>query len=171
MAMHAAFGKELQGSNLSYGFPLTPPIFSVDGGAGAILSIGLLRRLDARRFESCVLGQEARTGGPETCGGFGYTDPGFELQHPGILLFDTYDRDWRRMHAELSAALVGGCDAACRLRLDHAVTVHTNAGILRGQGMAEAAAHVQHFLRTAAGFAEEQAPLRKLAAAFELTAL
>ena len=51
------------------GFPAAPPITAVDGGGGAVLSAGLLRRLDARRFRSCVAGLEGARGGPTTCGG------------------------------------------------------------------------------------------------------
>lgn len=62
-----------------------------------VFGIGLLRRLDLPRYESCVLGREEASGGPgsHTCGGgdclvtrcmwqqgFAWTDPGFGLSIP-----------------------------------------------------------------------------------------
>ena len=39
------------------------------GGAGAIISAGLLRHLNVSLYQRCVTGQEARSGGPDKCNG------------------------------------------------------------------------------------------------------
>ena len=39
-------------------------IENCDGGSGAIFSVGLLKRLNATLFDSCVRGQEVKMGGP-----------------------------------------------------------------------------------------------------------
>jgi hypothetical protein len=66
------------------------------------------------------------------------------------------------MGADLSSALLGGCRGrACRLRLDNAVTVHTDGGKMRNT--TQGAAHLAHLLATAAEFADTQAPLAALA--------
>lgn len=77
--------------------------------------MGLLRRLDARLYESCIWGREASSGGPTTAGGgdglftrclwhqgYAVTDPAFELRHRGsslgrkAVLFNGYDSDWQQ---------------------------------------------------------------------------
>lgn len=44
-------------------------INSIDGAGGAVISAGLLRRLDTRLYTSCIAGREAASGGPTSCGG------------------------------------------------------------------------------------------------------
>jgi hypothetical protein len=44
-------------------------INSIDGAGGAVLSAGLLRRVDPQLYTSCIAGREAASGGPATCGG------------------------------------------------------------------------------------------------------
>lgn len=48
-------------------FPRKPPIFSINGGGGTVLSAGLLQRLGRRRFEDCVHGHGR--GGLGNCAG------------------------------------------------------------------------------------------------------
>jgi hypothetical protein len=39
-------------------------ISTIAGGAGAVFSTGLLRRLNPSLYESCIYGKEAASGGP-----------------------------------------------------------------------------------------------------------
>jgi len=42
----------------------SPWVMSVNGGAGAVFSIGLLKQLNLTLHESCVWGEEQVNGGP-----------------------------------------------------------------------------------------------------------
>eukprot|EP00887_Chlorella_sp_A99_P000326 scaffold13.g326.t1 len=113
-----------------------PPINFVHGGAGQILSIGLLRRLKLREFEKCVRSRAYKTCHSSDCiftrcmwaQGWGYTDPGFTVEHPGTIrtLFDP----WRGLSMtqqlrEVSLGqTAGACGVECQAGLPHMVSNH-----------------------------------------------
>ncbi|KAL4420943.1 hypothetical protein ABPG77_004572 [Micractinium sp. CCAP 211/92] len=149
-------------------FPNQPPIFSINGGGGAVISAGLLQRLQRRRFEACVSGrgQPLRCAGSDCLlticlwrQGFGYTDPGFELRHQGMLLFDAYERALWQAERDMLSLLAnrGGCDRACQLRVRHAVSLHTN-GKARQHAVLGSRARLAAFLHSAARAAKGVAP-------------
>ncbi|KAL4434222.1 hypothetical protein ABPG75_000663 [Micractinium tetrahymenae] len=155
-------------------FPLHPPITTVAGGGGAVLSAGLLRRLNNSLYESCVHGNETSTGGATACGGsdglltaclwqqgFGYTDPGLELRHRGTFAFNTYQSNRQRMESDFEKAAAGGCGQACQLRLSHAVSLHAHGAKMANH--TQGAAELARFLCAAAEYAERAAPLEQLA--------
>ncbi|PSC73166.1 Adenosylmethionine-8-amino-7-oxononanoate aminotransferase isoform B [Micractinium conductrix] len=92
-----------------HGDPLT--------AAAPVLAAAQLAATGGTLQVAAVRGDEARSGGPDKCNGsdclvlqclwqqgFGYTDPGFELRHLGMLLFDTYRAKWSEMQADLTSA-------------------------------------------------------------------
>ncbi|KAL4434225.1 hypothetical protein ABPG75_000666 [Micractinium tetrahymenae] len=163
-AMAQAFAEPLASMRR---FPSQPPVFSINGGGGAILSAGLLERLGRRRFQDCVSGH----GRPVNCAGsdcllttcmwrqgLGYTDPGFQLRHRGLLQFDAYERQLWRAHRDMLTFLAdrGGCDATCQLRVRHAVSLHANGKVMQ-QNVTYGAGRVAAFLCAAAAAARRVA--------------
>ncbi|KAL4420944.1 hypothetical protein ABPG77_004573 [Micractinium sp. CCAP 211/92] len=148
-------------------------ITSVAGGGGAVLSAGLLRRLNCSLYVSCVHGNETKTRGAPTFGGgdglltvclwrqgFGYTDPGIELRHRQTFAFNTYQNKLRRMRSDLEKAAAGGCGARCQLKLRHTVSLHAHGA--RMANHTEGAAGLASLLRSAAEYAARSSPLEQL---------
>ncbi|KXZ48635.1 hypothetical protein GPECTOR_26g538 [Gonium pectorale] len=102
------------------------------GGAGMLLSVGLMRRLPYDAAETCMLATLHCSGGDclvSQClwrAGFGFTDPGDSLLHPNPyahVLFDGLEMR-NALKAPLDALVAGGCGPACRATLRRAVSVH-----------------------------------------------
>ncbi|KAK9807756.1 hypothetical protein WJX72_008195 [[Myrmecia] bisecta] len=113
--------------------------YSMHGGAGAILSVGLLRKVNWTSMENCVLSLYS-TGGDAyitVClweAGYAITDPD-PLYHPeGLPMFDParpnvlHDEDFRgkidRLVKHLLQAAIGSCKGLCKLEVQRTVSLH-----------------------------------------------
>ncbi|KAK9916685.1 hypothetical protein WJX75_005772 [Coccomyxa subellipsoidea] len=125
--------------------------FAIHGGAGAILSIGLMRRLNETEFESCVLSLKS-TGGDAfftVClwrAGYAPTDPGYSVFNPEARVFDPFQWEWGndsdgeiKILQALEASKSGSCDYHCQLRLDMMVNAHVRS---RWKGVPYASAQI-----------------------------
>lgn len=103
--------------------------YSMHGGAGAVISVGLLRRVSLAYMEECIQGDHS-TGGDafiSIClwkAGYGTTDPGFSFYHPEIQMFDPGPEDRMGVLMRLSRALERKCDDSCALMLQKMVSLH-----------------------------------------------
>ncbi|BDA41187.1 hypothetical protein COCOBI_01-8420 [Coccomyxa sp. Obi] len=125
-------------------FP-TDKDFGIHGGAGAIMSIGLLQRLSFSEMEQCVKGVASGNGEAflTQClwaKGFAPTDPGFSLYRPAARLFDPFQWSghddasqghgvWEmtnRMKWDVSPE--DTCNLECQDLLHYMVSAHVPAG-------------------------------------------
>ncbi|KAK9807637.1 hypothetical protein WJX72_005062 [[Myrmecia] bisecta] len=101
--------------------------YSMHGGAGAIISIGLLRNVSLETMERCVKSQFSTAG-------FGITDPE-PFYHPeGLPMFDPvlpnegFNEDFRgkinRLVKHLLQSQAGTCTGVCQLELDNTDGAH-----------------------------------------------
>ncbi|EIE26267.1 hypothetical protein COCSUDRAFT_39407 [Coccomyxa subellipsoidea C-169] len=125
--------------------------YAIHGGAGAILSVGLMRRLNRTQFESCVLSLKS-TGGDAfftIClwrAGYAPTDPGYSVFNPEARIFDPFQWEWgndsdgeARIMRALEDSKSGSCDHQCQLRLDMMVSAHVRS---RWKGVPYASAQI-----------------------------
>ncbi|KAL4434226.1 hypothetical protein ABPG75_000667 [Micractinium tetrahymenae] len=173
--MTEGFADLLTGERQFKRFPKVTPIYAINGGAGAVFSRGLLQQIRVPQYEKCVLGRGppflAKCLGGDCVlthclwyQGFGHTDPGFELRHPGILVFDAFRISAAKMNLAFRAALQGqwwGCRPTCQLQLQHAVTLHMGG---RGLGdMRKGGFGAAKLLQKAACYATHLTDLEQLA--------
>lgn len=109
-------------------------LYSMHGGAGALLSRGLLAAVNISAMVHCVQNTYA-TGGDSFITeclwqqGYAITDPGFSFQHPGVRLFDPADaRTTPLLMALLDARSNGGARCpACAKHLEYLVSAHVGS--------------------------------------------
>lgn len=109
-------------------------LYSMHGGAGAVLSRGLLEKVNVSAMIHCVQHTFA-TGGDSFITeclwqqGFAITDPGFSFLHPGVRLFDPTDARTTPLLMALLDARLGGAQRcpACQQHLDHLVSAHVGS--------------------------------------------
>lgn len=122
--------------------------FSMHGGAGAVLSVGLLREVSLEFMEACSLSLQS-TGGDafiSIClwqAGFHVTDPGPSIYTAGTFSFDPGPED-RLGALRLLAAYIDGhrtgadrhwettCDRACEAKLEAMVSLHIRSRSFAG---------------------------------------
>ncbi|DBA89858.1 TPA: hypothetical protein ACH3X2_004716 [Trebouxia sp. C0005] len=108
--------------------------YSMHGGAGTIISIGLLRKISFEWMETC-LWQEQAPGGDAllmAClwkAGYAITDPGFSFYHPELRMFDPVSQEGRQLLYAFTEGLSGGCDESCQTLLTHVVSSHVRSAI------------------------------------------
>ncbi|CAL8466520.1 g6056 [Coccomyxa elongata] len=130
--------------------------YAIHGGAGALLSIGLMRRLNKTEFEACVLSLKS-TGGDAfftVClwrAGYAPTDPGYSVFVPEARVFDPFQWEWNndndgeaRMLLAIEAFKKGLCDRQCQLRLDLMVSAHVRS---RWKGVPYASSQIGNVVR------------------------
>ncbi|GAB4813016.1 hypothetical protein N2152v2_000062 [Parachlorella kessleri] len=101
------------GWNRSAGYPCDPerpPLEGHHGGAGALLSVGLLRRAPLAVMHPCLDAHPKWLGDHAFfhClwrAGLAHTDPGYSLRHPGALLFDALQGSTGRLAHLVNASL------------------------------------------------------------------
>lgn len=129
-------------------------LYSMHGGAGALLSRGLLAAVNLTQMVGCVLSTYA-TGGDSfitSClweQGFAITDPGFSFQHPGVRLFDPADARTTPLLMTLLDSTTQRRCPACAQHLQHLVSAHVGS---RGfDNFEDAALYVEQVVELAAG--------------------
>lgn len=124
--------------------------YSIHGGAGAIISIGLMKAISYEWMEEC-LSKEQAPGGDGllmAClwrAGYAVTDPGFSFYHPELRMFDPVSQEGRQLLYAFTEGLSGGCDASCQTLLSHVVTSHVRSavhGIPAGASMIRAMSNI-----------------------------
>lgn len=117
--------------------------YSMHGGAGGIMSMGLMRRVDLSFMERCVHSLHS-TGGDafiSIClwqAGYGFTDPGGSLFDSKLQSFDPGPEDRLGAMRNLAAYIdghhegpdrhwVSRCDATCEAGLDAMVSLHARS--------------------------------------------
>ncbi|KAK9867583.1 hypothetical protein WJX84_007677 [Apatococcus fuscideae] len=104
--------------------------YSMHGGAGALMSIGLMRQLPLSFMRDCLANAGVTTGGDALLticlwkAGYAHTDPGFSFFHPTVRMFDPGPEDSPGLLYAMTEALAGRCDPSCQLLLQHMVTSH-----------------------------------------------
>eukprot|EP00891_Asterochloris_glomerata_P003450 jgi/Astpho2/3450/Aster-07048 len=115
--------------------------YSFHGGAGAILSVGLLNAVNYTELEMCVHATKAPGGDSmlQVClwqQGFATTDPGMGLTDTNIQMFDPGTEDRQGLMRGWAAAMEGRCDAACQGKLKHTLTLHLKSSAFEVLGWA-----------------------------------
>ncbi|KAK9822059.1 hypothetical protein WJX74_004369 [Apatococcus lobatus] len=104
--------------------------YSMHGGAGALLSIGLMRSVPLSFMQDCLANAGVTTGGDALLticlwkAGYAHTDPGFSFYHPTVRMFDPGPEDSPGLLYAMTEALSGRCDPSCQLQLQHVITSH-----------------------------------------------
>lgn len=104
------------------------------GGAGTIISIGLLRKISYEWMETC-LWQEQAPGGDAllmAClwkAGYAISDPGFSFYHPELRMFDPVSQEGRQLLYAFTEGLSGGCDDSCQTLLTRVVSSHIRSAV------------------------------------------
>ncbi|KAK9811263.1 hypothetical protein WJX72_000828 [[Myrmecia] bisecta] len=113
-------------------------IFSLHGGAGAVISIGLLKAVGLPFMEKCVKSLYS-TGGDAfitIClwqAGYGITDPGTFFYRHEVQMFDPGPEDRMGVLMKLIRMVERGsshrCDKQCTRQLDNMVTLHVRSRV------------------------------------------
>ncbi|KAK9817252.1 hypothetical protein WJX72_011896 [[Myrmecia] bisecta] len=125
--------------------------YSMHGGAGGLVSVGLLRILGYQRMIDCVESLHS-TGGDAFITiclwfhGYAHTDPGYSFYHPEMRMFDPGPEDSAGVMYALSEAVLDRCDPSCKHLVDHMVTSHVRS---RKAASIEAAAQTIRLLSNA----------------------
>ncbi|KAK9816820.1 hypothetical protein WJX72_005362 [[Myrmecia] bisecta] len=108
--------------------------FSMHGGAGGIMSIGLMRAVPFDFMEKCIKSLYS-TGGDafiSIClwqAGYASTDPGYSFYHPEVQMFDPGPEDRMGVMMKLVRALDHRCDETCQHQLDKMITLHVRSRV------------------------------------------
>ncbi|KAL3131943.1 hypothetical protein ABBQ38_007639 [Trebouxia sp. C0009 RCD-2024] len=108
--------------------------YSMHGGAGGIISIGMLRAVSLDYMEKCVKSLYS-TGGDafiSICtwqAGYAMTDPGYSFFHPDVNMFDPGPEDRMGNMMKLVRALDHRCDDACQHQLSNMLTLHVRSRV------------------------------------------
>lgn len=129
-------------------------LYSMHGGAGALLSRGLLQAVNMSTITACVKATFA-TGGDSFITeclwqhGFAITDPGFSFQHPGVRVFDPADARTTPLLMALLDKKNGGTRCpACSQHVDNLVSAHVGS---RGfESFEDAAMYVEQLVELTA---------------------
>lgn len=114
--------------------------YSIHGGAGAIMSIGLMERLPLSFMEDCMA-EMSGTGGDaflSRCvwkAGYAFTDPGYSFYHWEAKSFDPGPEASQKLVQDFSTALMGSCAEEPLEVISHIATSHVRA---QQQGLTEA---------------------------------
>lgn len=106
--------------------------YSMHGGAGGIISIGMLRAVSLDYMEKCVKSLYS-TGGDafiSICtwqAGYAMTDPGYSFFHPDVNMFDPGPEDRMGNMMKLVRALDHRCDDTCQHQLTNMLTLHVRS--------------------------------------------
>eukprot|EP00891_Asterochloris_glomerata_P009886 jgi/Astpho2/9886/Aster-06600 len=131
---HHADGLEEKWFNEYCDMPRIPyHMYSLHGGAGALMSIGLMKRIKWEDFEACVLSLRS-TGGDAFLSicmwemGYAPTTPGDAFHQPELRGFDGLNEDRMGLVDMLNRAVEGTCSQRwCHERLEHMVSLHIRA--------------------------------------------
>ncbi|KAK9848859.1 hypothetical protein WJX84_012447 [Apatococcus fuscideae] len=108
--------------------------YSMHGGAGGIMSIGMMRAVSLDFMEKCIRSLYS-TGGDaflSIClwqAGYGITDPGYSFYHPEVQMFDPGPEDRMGVMMRLVRALDHRCDETCQHQLDFMMTMHVRSRV------------------------------------------
>eukprot|EP00891_Asterochloris_glomerata_P009889 jgi/Astpho2/9889/fgenesh1_pg.00152_%23_12_t len=109
--------------------------YSMHGGAGGIMSIGMMRAVTLDYMEKCVKSLYS-TGGDafiSICtwqAGYAITDPGYSFFHPEVgSQFDPGPEDRMGVMMNLVRALDHHCDDLCQQSLDKMLTLHVRSRV------------------------------------------
>lgn len=108
--------------------------YSMHGGAGGIISVGMLRAVSLDYMEKCVKSLYS-TGGDafiSICtwqAGYAMTDPGYSFFHPDVNMFDPGPEDRMGNMMKLVRALDHRCDDVCQHQLTNMLTLHVRSRV------------------------------------------
>ncbi|KAL3145530.1 hypothetical protein ABBQ32_003355 [Trebouxia sp. C0010 RCD-2024] len=138
--------------------------YSMHGGAGTIISIGMLQTISLEWMEQCIWSEQAPGGDGllMAClwkAGYAVTDPGFSFYHPELRMFDPISQEGRQLLYAFTEGLSGGCDSSCQMLLTHVVSSHVRSavhGIPEAASMIQAMANIYHLYLQQRGSVIEQ---------------
>lgn len=108
--------------------------YSMHGGAGTLISVGLMRKVSYEFMEQCLWSEQAPGGDGllMAClwrAGYGVSDPGFSFYHPELRMFDPVSQEGRQLLYAFTEGLSGGCDSSCQTLLAHVVSSHVRSAV------------------------------------------